>query len=171
MFETLLAHLNSEVSPARPAQAGASAFTTTRFFDAYFSNYIEGTEFEVDEARAIVFDHVIPRGRPDDARDIIGTYAVVGSEMLMSRSVRDDATPDPRACAVLACAHHGGAPGQTTGTVEGSREPCRGNAIRARYVAAIDWSSYQSAYDQLSATHAFEKPRLDIKLVMPGGEK
>jgi len=47
------------------------------FFEAYFSNYIEGTEFDVKEAEAIVFDGAIPATRPKDARDIIGTYKLV----------------------------------------------------------------------------------------------
>lgn len=33
-------------------------------WDAYFSNFIEGTEFTVDEAVAIVYENKIPRGRP-----------------------------------------------------------------------------------------------------------
>jgi hypothetical protein len=53
------------------------------FFEAYFSNFIEGTEFEVDEAAAIIFDGRIPRDRPEDAHDVLGTFSVVSdpSEM------------------------------------------------------------------------------------------
>lgn len=47
------------------------------FFEAYFSNFIEGTEFAVNEAEDIIFNGKIPIGRPDDAHDIIGTYKVV----------------------------------------------------------------------------------------------
>lgn len=47
------------------------------FYEAYFSNYIEGTIFSLDEAAGIVFDRTIPVGRPADAHDIIGTYQVV----------------------------------------------------------------------------------------------
>ncbi|TVQ15105.1 MAG: hypothetical protein EA364_03000 [Balneolaceae bacterium] len=36
------------------------------FFEAYFTNFIEGTEFEVGEAADIVFRNVIPRERPED---------------------------------------------------------------------------------------------------------
>ena len=69
-------------------------FATTSFFDAYFSNFIEGTEFEVEEARAIVFDQVIPQSRPLDAHDVLGTFAVVGHRSTMQQSVRDDANAD-----------------------------------------------------------------------------
>ncbi len=47
------------------------------FFEAYFSNYIEGTEFEIQEARDIVFKNRIPEMRPEDAHDILGTYRIV----------------------------------------------------------------------------------------------
>ena len=33
------------------------------FYEAYFSNFIEGTEFDVIEAADIVFNNVIPRDR------------------------------------------------------------------------------------------------------------
>ena len=49
------------------------------FFEAYFSNFIEGTEFEVNEAHQIIFDGKIPKDRPADAHDIIGTYRLVSN--------------------------------------------------------------------------------------------
>ncbi len=65
-------------------------FATMAFFDAYFSNFIEGTEFEVDEARAIVFEQVIPTVRPLDAHDVLGTFAVVGQRTTMEHGIRND---------------------------------------------------------------------------------
>lgn len=56
------------------------------FYEAYFSNYIEGTEFTLDEAAAIVFDDVVPSNRPQDAHDIIGTYRIVAVEREMTRT-------------------------------------------------------------------------------------
>jgi hypothetical protein len=55
------------------------------FFEAYFSNYIEGTEFLVDEALSIVFEGNIPAERPADAHDILGTYRVVSADEPMAR--------------------------------------------------------------------------------------
>lgn len=52
---------------------------TLAFFEAYFSNYIEGTRFEVDEAREIIFEGKIPSARPKDAHDVLGTYRVVSN--------------------------------------------------------------------------------------------
>lgn len=58
--------------------AGPDDHTTSLpFFEAYFSNFIEGTEFSVDEAEAIVETGDIPQGRPADAHDVLGTYEAV----------------------------------------------------------------------------------------------
>jgi len=50
------------------------------FYEAYFSNYIEGTEFSLDEAAAIVFEAAVPAARPKDAHDILGTYRLVADD-------------------------------------------------------------------------------------------
>lgn len=68
---------------ARPRPADGQA--TLAFFEAYFSNFIEGTEFEVEEAADIVFKGVIPAGRPEDAHDVQGTYRVVADTADLSR--------------------------------------------------------------------------------------
>lgn len=47
------------------------------FYEAYFSNYIEGTRFTVAEAKEIVFDGVVPPRRPADAHDIQGTFELI----------------------------------------------------------------------------------------------
>ena len=56
------------------------------FFEAYFSNFIEGTEFEVDEAAAIVFEGRIPQDRPEDAHDVVGTFRIVSDRAEMARA-------------------------------------------------------------------------------------
>ena len=60
----------------RPVPEGNSSlrWTWQPFFEAYFSNFIEGTEFGVDEARHIAVDGFIPGARPADAHDVIATY-------------------------------------------------------------------------------------------------
>jgi hypothetical protein len=59
--------------------------------EAYFSNFIEGTKFEIGEAREIVFDRRIPANRPADAHDILGTFELLvdESEMLVSAATFD----------------------------------------------------------------------------------
>jgi hypothetical protein len=54
-------------------EPGPEGRSTLAFFDAYFSNFIEGTEFAVEEAADIVFRGVIPSERPEDAHDVLGT--------------------------------------------------------------------------------------------------
>jgi len=54
------------------------------FYEAYFSNFIEGTEFTLDEAAGIVFDELVPEGRPEDAHDILGTYEIVADPAEMA---------------------------------------------------------------------------------------
>jgi hypothetical protein len=71
--------------PGRPWQPKGQAAINQAFFEAYFSNFIEGTEFAVDEARAIVFGGVIPRNRPADAHDVLGTFHLVSDAKEMKR--------------------------------------------------------------------------------------
>ncbi|NJM34387.1 MAG: cell filamentation protein Fic [Rhodomicrobium sp.] len=78
LFETLFAALRDTIVERRPAaDNGDEASTTLAFFEAYFSNFIEGTEFTVEEAAEIVFEGVIPQERPADAHDVLGTFRVV----------------------------------------------------------------------------------------------
>jgi hypothetical protein len=44
------------------------------FFESYFSNFIEGTEFGIEEARRIAVDGEVPVDRPADAHDVAATY-------------------------------------------------------------------------------------------------
>lgn len=81
LLEALFTALRSGVWPNRPDTASAPpAFQNAAFFDAYFSNYIEGTDFPVDEAIRIVFEGEIPESRPADAHDVLGTYRLAASQ-------------------------------------------------------------------------------------------
>lgn len=75
-FEELATALQRTGLPECASSTGddLSAFA---FFEAYFSNYIEGTEFTVKEAEDIVFGGALPAQRPQDAHDILGTYQLV----------------------------------------------------------------------------------------------
>ncbi len=67
----------------------ATGRTTQAFFEAYFSNFVEGTEFLVDEAIRIVFEGEIPRHRPADAHDVAGTWRIVSDSQEMGRTPAD----------------------------------------------------------------------------------
>jgi len=83
--QLLYAALRNRSFPERPAPLRETeAQSTLCFFDAYFSNYIEGTRFEVSEAEEIVFQGKIPEQRPADGRDILATYRVVSQPVLPS---------------------------------------------------------------------------------------
>jgi len=70
-----------ERRPPRPLAAlpPVSRWEWLAFFEAYFSNFIEGTEFGVDEARRIAVDGVFPAARPADAHDVSATYRLAVS--------------------------------------------------------------------------------------------
>src|SRR3546814_567358 len=78
LFEGLMFALRDSVAEHRAASPrSGDANATLAFFEAYFSNFIEGTEFTVDEAAEIVFEGVIPAERPAEAHDVVGTFRVV----------------------------------------------------------------------------------------------
>ena len=84
LFDTLFAALRARGAADRPDRAARPpAFQNAAFFDAYFSNYIEGTDFPVEQAVRIVLKGEIPSNRPADAHDVLATYRVVadGDEM------------------------------------------------------------------------------------------
>jgi fido (protein-threonine AMPylation protein) len=89
-FDLLVEALRDYPVPHREdREESAEAFYNLAFFDAYFSNYIEGTRFLVEEAREIVFEHRIPPQRPRDAHDVLGTYQVVSSRHEMGVSAAE----------------------------------------------------------------------------------
>lgn len=85
--------LPAEKPPREPREVQA-------FCEAYFSNFIEGTRFEIDEARAIVFDGHIG-ARPKDAHDVLGTYACITDSGLAAAS-----PPDAEAYVAALCERH-----------------------------------------------------------------
>lgn len=78
LFTKLAGTLNAEVLPrvSEPVLS-TDGWRNRAFFEACFSNYIEGTEFEIEEARDIVFQQKVPEARPKDAHDIVGTFQLI----------------------------------------------------------------------------------------------
>jgi len=79
LFERLQAALLRDPLPARAAQP--NSFPALSFIEAYLSNWIEGTEFPLDEARQIVFERLLPEDRLEDAHDVIGTFELVNNPL------------------------------------------------------------------------------------------
>lgn len=93
LFEALHAALRERPPSTRPSPArSAGGRATLAFYEAYFSNFIEGTEFEVREAARIVFEGAMPAERPADAHDVLGTWAIVSDEREMARTAGDSQT-------------------------------------------------------------------------------
>jgi len=87
LFEALQSLLLQNPQPGRPQQPGA--FPALSFIESYFSNWIEGTEFRLDEAERIVFEGSIPEGRFEDAHDVLGTFELVDDEEKRSQVPTD----------------------------------------------------------------------------------
>ncbi|MBI2384700.1 MAG: Fic family protein [Elusimicrobia bacterium] len=80
VFEALFSALKqTPLRETAEAHTNSEALRVLAFFESYFSNYIEGTKFEVDQAHEIVFEGRIPITRPKDAHDVLGTYRVVSN--------------------------------------------------------------------------------------------
>lgn len=87
-FDEVAGHLAVTEFPAYPDNSPEQV--PFAFFEAYFSNFIEGTEFTVNEALAVVFDGADPTDRPSgDAHDVRGTYALVSDPVDRSRTTTD----------------------------------------------------------------------------------
>lgn len=55
------------------------AYRNFGFFESYFSNYIEGTEFLIEEAKEIIASEIPLPAREDDSHDVLGTYQIVSN--------------------------------------------------------------------------------------------
>jgi len=75
LFESMAAQLRNQefADVPEPARRGA-ARGMFAFVESYFSNYIEGTTFTVEEAGDIVFNGRIVPDRPEDSHDVMGTF-------------------------------------------------------------------------------------------------
>lgn len=74
-FEELATKLRAMVLARRPSVAtNEPARSYFAFLEAYFSNYVEGTEFAIEEARDIALEGRIVERRPKDSHDILGVF-------------------------------------------------------------------------------------------------
>lgn len=61
------------------------SFRMFSFLETYFSNYIEGTEYEIEEALQIVDSGIPIPKRVKDSHDILGTFKVLSNRAEMSK--------------------------------------------------------------------------------------
>ena len=88
LLSGLVEFLQGRAPAPRPALGGNTRWGWLSFFEAYFSNFIEGTEFGVEEARAIAIDGVVPAARPADAHDVAATYRLASDAVDAARVPR-----------------------------------------------------------------------------------
>ncbi len=94
-FELLATALRTAVLPTiRDVAPEGDAKVHFAFIESYFSNYVEGTKFSIEEAEGIVLRNAIVPGRPKDSYDILGVF-----NQAMRASTRDS-VPAPDAAFV-----------------------------------------------------------------------
>jgi hypothetical protein len=80
LFETLFRELKNTEFPYREEKNTTPAsFRNFAFFESYFSNYIEGTVFGIDEAKKIIQTNKPLPARNEDSHDVLGTYQLVSN--------------------------------------------------------------------------------------------
>lgn len=85
LFETLYEELAGKVFPQHIDQnTSVKAYKTFAFFEGYFSNFIEGTVFTVEEAKEIIETDTPLPARDEDSHDILGTYRIVSDKKEMA---------------------------------------------------------------------------------------
>jgi len=91
-FEQLAEYLNRCNLKPRSYPYSSSSWRNLSFYESYFSNYIEGTEFEIDEAEDIVFSKKVISSRHEDSHDVLSVFDVVNDyqEMCTVPSTADD---------------------------------------------------------------------------------
>lgn len=87
LFAKLFSFLQQTALPHRVEELQSTeAYTNFSFFEAYFSNYIEGTEFELEEARDIIFHDLLIPNRSGDTHDIRGTFFILNNPRMLMRT-------------------------------------------------------------------------------------
>lgn len=86
LFEKLYDRLEGMYFPDVPDKnITEDSFRLFSFFESYFSNYIEGTEFEISEAKQIVDTGIVLPKRTADSHDILGTFRLLSNRQEMQR--------------------------------------------------------------------------------------
>ena len=82
LFDTLKDHFFVERTNKNIDEDSYRMFS---FFEGYFSNYIEGTRFTIDEAKSIVETGIAIPKRIKDSHDILGTFTVISNRAEMNK--------------------------------------------------------------------------------------
>lgn len=86
LFSTLFNALNDHFFIERTNKnTDEDSYRMFSFFEGYFSNYIEGTRFTIDEAKSIVETGIAIPKRIKDSHDILGTFTVISNRSEMNK--------------------------------------------------------------------------------------
>ncbi len=84
LFEKLFRELKQREFPNYPEKnITLKSFRNFAFFESYFSNYIEGTIFEIADAKKIIATQTPMPARDEDSHDVLGTYQLVSNQVEM----------------------------------------------------------------------------------------
>lgn len=90
LFENLYQALAGTTFPdLREQNTTLTAYRNFGLYESYFSNYIEGTEFLIEEAKEIIASETPLPAREDDSHDVLGTYQIVSNREEMSIVPKD----------------------------------------------------------------------------------
>ncbi|MCY4560722.1 MAG: Fic family protein [Flavobacteriaceae bacterium] len=85
LFEGLFRHLKQlEFKDLLDRNITEKAFKNFAFYETYFSNYIEGIVFDLDDAKTIVKTGIPMPINHENSHDLLGTYKIVSDKKEMS---------------------------------------------------------------------------------------
>ncbi len=76
LFEELVTYIKKCTFLQRDYNYQKASFRNLNFYESYFSNYIEGTEFLIDEAEDIVFKGIEVPNRHADSHDVLAHFTI-----------------------------------------------------------------------------------------------
>jgi len=91
LFENLSLYIQKCFLKERNYHFSLTSFRNLSFFESYFSNYIEGTEFVIDEAEDIVFKGVEIEDRYEDSHDVLANFYLANDYSEMNKTPNDAA--------------------------------------------------------------------------------
>ena len=84
-FSELARYLNETDLLDNTYEYNQSGWRNLTFFESYFSNFIEGTEFTIEEAEEIAFEKRVSYERHEDSHDILAHIEISGDMSEMHR--------------------------------------------------------------------------------------
>jgi len=79
LFQVLAEHLRSKSLPRIDAPPPGRATFHAAFIEAYFSNFVEGIKFDIEEARGIILSGQVDVRRSKDSHDLLGVFRLAST--------------------------------------------------------------------------------------------